>query len=203
MDERKSHVSELLESYAALGPNATSASPPELMPYREARELVGIALANANFRILVGRRRLLAGSGGSGEYDKGAEQVRAALEGAELLLAKKTRVGDDDYAPKKGKNTAESIAASILQTTDATKRAKLIREREAAARAAKDAAESDQTIVPVTDVFLNARSIAVVEILRAIATASGPLPSAPPIQNVAIVRERYNSSHPDPLRWYD
>ena len=201
MDERKAHVSELLDSYATLGPNATSASPPELMPYREARELVDLALANANFRILVGRRRLLAGSGNSGEYDKGAEQVRAALEGAELLLSKNTPVVEG--APNKGKNTVESIAASMLQTTDATKRAKLIREREAAARAAKDAAASAQTIAPVTDVCLNARSIALVEILRAIATASDPPPSAPATQNVEIIRERYNASHPDPLRWYD
>jgi hypothetical protein len=202
MDERKAHVSELLESYASLGPNATSASPPELISCREARELVDLALANANFRLLVGRRRLLAGSSGQSEYDKGAEQVRAALEGAELLLVPKK--SDEEEAPKKGKNTAESIAAAIMQTTDATKRAKLIREREAAARAAKDAAESAQTIVPVTDICLNARSSAVVEILRAIATASGPpQPSAPQIQNVAIVRERYNSSRPDPLRWYD
>lgn len=195
-------MSELLESYATLGPNATSASPPELMPCREARDLVDLALANANFRILVGRRRLLAGSGDSGEYDKGAEQARAALEGAELLLAKKPSAVDD--APKKGKNTVGSIAASILQTTDATKRAKLIREREAAARTAKDAAASAQTTVPVTDVCLNARSIAVVEILRAIATASEGPPISPATQNVEdTIRERYNASHPDPLRWYD
>ena len=189
--DREHHVSSVLKSYSES--RSTDVGGAVLMRSKDVAALASAALRAASVRLIVSRRRYLCGYAESG-YDDAAEQVRTALEGAVLSTASRAFRRDEGSDEE-----TRAIESKFRGTTDATARARLIRER--AAIAARDRrAEADREArraCPVTDVLLDARSVALIENLRSIVQGPAIIPhDVPEFDN-------YYHRGDDPLRWYD
>lgn len=204
--DRERHISGVLESYSTLKSNATSASPPYLFGSRALRELASAALTEATFGLLVSRRRFLASGGKRDDYDERAVEVQDALE----LEALRVSLERGRARRSEPEQESDKLDEALRQTTDATKRAKIIRERDASAKASRLAAANLDALrtFPVTDLHLDARARTLVENLRRTLDRDGASQTNDIKLGISSGSDigtdlgKYHSGT-DPLRWYD
>lgn len=213
-EARRAYRAALLDPRGDEGP----AAPPPAMARADAvRELVREALRASSAELIVGRRALLAGGDtreARADYNRGAERVRAALDGAatETRLA---RAAAGEVRAALGEDAAslrpqlEALQKAGMAATDATARADLIR-RTADMRARLQRAEreeEDRALRPVTDLLLDARSERLLENLRLVASRAPALAGTGHAgqdhdDDAAPAADPRYHPFPEPIRWY-